>query len=186
MGSVSERPSRIPQAFRFFQSFPSAVKNGSLGVVRSMPSSIMAASSAVKLGCPSRGRYCVHQNASQTTPRTPDTAKVVRQPSASDRKGMHTAATAAPMLDPLSKIATAMPRSRAGNHSATTLLAPGQFNPSPMPKRNRKKLNDATELAKPVKMLAMDHQTTARLRPQRTPMKSSSTPPSSHVPAYAI
>ena len=54
---------------------------------------------------------------------------------------------AAPTLEPLSKIATAMPRSRAGNHSATTLLAPGQLKPSPMPSRNRQKLKDETEFA---------------------------------------
>ena len=39
--------------------------------------------------------------------------------------------------DPLSKIATATLRSAAGKNSATALFAPGQLNPSPIPKKNR-------------------------------------------------
>src|ERR1035438_7976190 len=99
--------------------------------------------------------------------------------------GIVTAATAAPTLEPLSKMATAIPRSRAGNHSATTLLAPGQLKPSPIPSRNRQKLKDETEFAKPVRILAADHQTTARLSPQRTPIRSRSRPPIGQVHAYA-
>jgi hypothetical protein len=55
-------------------------------------------------------------------------------------------ATAAPMEEPLSKMATAMARSRRGNHSETALVAPGQFADSPMPSRNRR----PAKLRKPV------------------------------------
>ena len=89
----------------------------------------------------------------------------------------------APTLEPLSKMATASPRSRAGNHSATVLLAPGQLQPSPRPSRKRNRLNCDNELASPGNMLATDHQIIASVSPMRVPMKSISTPPISHIPA---
>ena len=46
-----------------------------------------------------------------------------------------TGAIAPPTADPLSKIATAMPRSDSGNHSDTAFVAPGQFAASPAPSR---------------------------------------------------
>jgi hypothetical protein len=45
-------------------------------------------------------------------------------------------ASAAPIEEPLSNSATAHPLSRRGNHSATALVAPGQFADSPRPSRN--------------------------------------------------
>src|SRR6266516_229688 len=54
-------------------------------------------------------------------------------------------------------MATATPRSRAGNHSATVLLAPGQLNPSPIPSMIRKMLNDSTEFARAGSMLETNH-----------------------------
>ena len=55
-------------------------------------------------------------------------------------------AMAAPIDEPLSKIATAHPLSRRGNHSATALVAPGQFADSAAPSRNR----NAAKLRSPV------------------------------------
>src|SRR5579862_6081429 len=101
-------------------------------------------------------------------------------------QGMVSEAIAPPTLDPLSKIATATPRSFAGNHSATVLLAPGQLQPSPIPNRNLNAPNEATEFAKPVTMLMTDHQMTASASPRRVPMTSSRTPPINHIPAYEI
>ena len=83
-------------------------------------------------------------------------------------------------------MATATPRSRAGNHSATVLLAPGQLNPSPIPSMKRKMLNDSTEFARAGSVLETDHQTMARMSPSRVPMTSMIMPPTSHMTAYAI
>src|SRR4051812_29832614 len=110
-------------------------------------------------------------------PSAPDTRKAYRQPNRRGIHGITTAASAPPTLEPLSKIATAKPRSCAGNHSATALLAPGQFTPSPMPNRKRSAANDETEFAKPVAMLNSDHQTTAIASPSRVPVTSSAMPP---------
>ena len=55
-------------------------------------------------------------------------------------------ASAPPIDEPESKSATAHPLSRRGNHSATALVAPGQFADSPRPSRNR----HATRLRNPV------------------------------------
>ncbi len=89
----------------------------------------------------------------------------------------------APMLDPLSKMATLSPRSCAGNHSATVLLAPGQLNPSPIPSMKRKTASENTEPAKECSMLEADHQIIASVSPRRVPMMSMITPPTSHIPA---
>ena len=58
----------------------------------------------------------------------------------------NTGAMAPPIEDPLSKSATAHPLSRRGNHSATALVAPGQFADSASPSRNR----NAAKLRSPV------------------------------------
>ncbi len=99
-------------------------------------------------------------------------------------KGIDSAATAPPTLEPLSKMATERLRSWLGNHSATVLLAPGQFRPSPMPSRNRKDAKPKTEEANPVRMLTMDQKTTASASPSRVPTASRKMPPRSHVIAY--
>ena len=61
------------------------------------------------------------------------------------------------MPDPLSKIATAMPRSLAGNHSETALVAAGQLPASPMPSINRAARNDHSPLHKACSMPDTDH-----------------------------
>jgi len=73
----------------------------------------------------------------------------------------------APTLDLLSKIATAKLRSRGENHSATALLALVQLKPWSVPRRNRRVLNEATELAKRVRTPTIDHQMIAIDRPFR-------------------
>src|ERR1035438_9517999 len=98
---------------------------------------------------------------SQTNPISPETTKAERQPNLIAISGIDNAATAPPTLEPLSKMATARLRSWLGNHSATVLLAPGQFRPSPMPSRNRKDAKPKTEEANPVRMLTIDQKTTA-------------------------
>src|SRR5271157_349828 len=113
----------------------------------------------------------------------PEVKKAKRQPKLDAIKATSGGAMNPPMLEPLSKMATASPRSRAGNHSATVLLAPGQLQPSPMPSRNRKMLKEKTDLASDGSMLATDHQIMARVRPSRVPMRSMSTPPTSHITA---
>src|ERR1700687_5254242 len=109
---------------------------------------------------------------SHARPRTPEKANADRQPNWIAIHGMQIAARAPPTLDPLSKMATARPRSCGGKHSATALLAPGQLNPSPMPSRNRRTPNEATELATLVLRLTNDHQITAIERPRRVPTMS--------------
>ena len=82
----------------------------------------------------------------------PEKTKAARQPNDKAIKGMTSAATAPPTLEPLSKMATAKLRSWLGNHSATVLLAPGQLKPSPMPSMNRNAAKPKTDPAKPVRI----------------------------------
>src|ERR1700742_3323937 len=99
-------------------------------------------------------------------------------------RGIASAATAPPTLEPLSKSATATLRSSLGNHSATVLLAPGQLNPSPMPSRNRKAVKLKTEFASPVKMFTRDHKVAAKAKQSLVPTASNRKPPKSQVRAY--
>ena len=119
----------------------------------------------------------------QKNPSVPAVRNAKRQPNALASQAIRGGARIAPTLDPLSNIATARPRSRAGNHSATVLLAPGQLNPSPAPSKKRQIANVITEFASAVDMLASDHQTIARARPNRIPIRSITTPPISHMSA---
>src|SRR5579862_547443 len=119
--------------------------------------------------------------ASQIKPSAPEKTNAQRQPSSNAMIGMTTAATAPPTLEPLSNIATASPRSSRGNQSATALLAPGQFKPSPRPSRNRKDANPNAEVANPLRLLISDQKTTASANPSRVPMASRRIPPGSHV-----
>src|SRR5260370_42448419 len=112
-------------------------------------------------------------------PRIPENAKAERQPNWIAIHGMQRAASAPPTLDPLSKMATARPRSRGGKHSATALLAPGQLKPSPIPSRNRSAPNEDTELAKLGMKLTSGHQKTPIQRPRRVPTISRKMPPRS-------
>src|SRR3984957_10331822 len=119
--------------------------------------------------------------ANQTKPSSPEKIKDQRQPNANAIQGITRAARAPPTLEPLSKMATARLRSSLGNHSATVLLAAGQLKPSPIPRRKRKEAKAKTELAKPVRILTTDQNTTARARPSRVPTASRKIPPRSQV-----
>src|SRR4051812_29658355 len=127
--------------------------------------------------------YTRSHHTNHANPRIPENAKAVRHPNLRAIHGIHNAASAPPMLDPLSKMATASPRSCGGKHSATALLAPGQLKPSPIPSRNRRALKVDTEFAKLVVKLTRDHHTTAIERPSRVPAISRKMPPKSHVSA---
>ena len=83
---------------------------------------------------------------------------------------------AAPKDDPLSKRATAHPRSRRGNHSATAFVAPGQFAASPTPSRKRSPQKLRSPTASDVSMAATEYQRTPRVRPLRVPKRSRSRP----------
>ena len=83
---------------------------------------------------------------------------------------------AAPIDEPLSKRATAQPRSRRGNHSDTAFVAAGQFAASPAPSRKRKPQKLSRPLESDVRIAATEYQMTARLRPLRVPSRSTSRP----------
>ena len=93
-------------------------------------------------------------------------------------------ATAPPIAEPLSNSATAMPRSLAGNHSETALVAPGQFAASPAPSRNRNAQKLPRPLASDVSMAITEYHATARPRPRRVPSTSTRRPPMSCTTAY--
>src|SRR2546422_11687670 len=103
----------------------------------------------------------------QKKPSVPAVRTAKRQPNALASQAIRAGARIAPKLDPLSNIATARPRSRAENHSATVLLAPGQLNPSPAPSKNRQNANVTTELSSWVDMFASDHQNSVPASPYR-------------------
>ena len=83
---------------------------------------------------------------------------------------------AAPKEEPLSKSATAHPRSRRGNHSATALVAPGQLAASPAPSRKRKAQKLRSPLAKDVSMAASEYHSTPSVSPSRVPIRSRKRP----------
>src|SRR6266536_2186711 len=88
------------------------------------------------------------------------------------RKG----AIAPPTDDPLSKSATAQPRSDLGNHSDTVLVAPGQLAASPQPSRNRKPMKLRRPIARDVMAAATEYQLTVNRSPRRVPSQSSTRP----------
>src|ERR1700733_3608725 len=133
----------------------------------SWPARMNATSSDFTRGWLCRGWYTRSQTKSQTKPRSPENMKADLHPKARAIQGMARAANAPPKEEPLSKMATAMLRSRLGNHSATVLLAPGQLTPSPTPSRKRKAAKANTELANAVKILTSDQKETATARPIR-------------------
>src|SRR3954464_13463261 len=81
-----------------------------------------------------------------------------------------TGAMAPPMDEPLSKSATAQPRSRLGNHSETAFVAAGQLADSPAPSRQRKKLKLYRPTANEVSMEATEYQMTVIVKPLRVPV----------------
>src|SRR4026208_746597 len=81
-------------------------------------------------------------------------------------------AIAPPIDEPLSKSATAQPRSFLGNHSETAFVAAGQLADSPAPSRKRKHAKLRNPTARDVNMAAMEYQITVIVRPLRVPMRS--------------
>src|SRR5215472_1774519 len=90
-----------------------------------------------------------------------------------------TGAIAPPTADPLSKMATASPRSDSGNHSETALVAPGQFAASPAPSRNRNTAKLLRPLAAEVAIATAEYQSTASDSPRFVPNRSSNRPDTS-------
>src|SRR5579872_495493 len=87
-----------------------------------------------------------------------------------------TGATAPPTAEPLSNRATAIPRSDSGNHSDTTLVAPGQFAASPAPSRNRNRAKLRNPVASEVAIATVEYHSTAHESPRLLPSRSSSRP----------
>ena len=79
---------------------------------------------------------------------------------------------APPIDEPLSYSAAAKPRSRFGNHSETTLLAPGQFADSPAPSKKRNAAKLLMPVANDVSSETMEYQVTLIVRPSRVPRRS--------------
>src|SRR5712671_6769467 len=87
-------------------------------------------------------------------------------PNAEYNQITRTGAIAPPTAEPLSKIATASPRSDFGNHSETALVAPGQFAASPAPRRNRNAAKLLRPVAIEVAIATHEYQSTARDNPR--------------------
>src|SRR2546423_212477 len=81
-------------------------------------------------------------------------------------------AIAPPIEEPLSKSATAHPRSLFGNHSETAFVAAGQFADSPAPSRKRKTAKLRKPTAKEVSIAAIEYQMTVIVSPLRVPTRS--------------
>src|SRR5258707_8866569 len=80
-----------------------------------------------------------------------------------------TGAIAPPTAEPLSKIATARPRSDFGNHSDTAFVAPGQLAASPAPSRNRNAAKLFSPTAADVAIATTEYQSTPSDKPRRVP-----------------
>src|SRR5437867_9840550 len=94
-------------------------------------------------------------------------------------------AMAPPTEDPLSKRATAHPRSWRGNHSETALVAPGQLAASPVPNKNRNRQKLFNPVAREVRAAAQEYQSTEIVRQLRVPSRSIKRPDSACMTAYA-
>ena len=90
-----------------------------------------------------------------------------------------------PSDEPLSKIATASPRSRVGNHSETTFVEAGQLPASPIPSRKRRIRNDQRPPAKACSRPAIDHQERKTAIPVRAPIRSTTAPETICMMVYA-
>src|SRR6476661_11209355 len=110
---------------------------------------------------------------SHKKPRVPVMMNAGRQPPKYLYKPITSSGAIAPPIDePLSKSATAQPRSFFGNHSATALVAAGQFADSPAPRRKRKNAKLRKPPASDVSIAAIEYQMTVMVRPLRVPMRS--------------
>src|ERR1035438_5323223 len=81
-----------------------------------------------------------------------------------------------PIIEPALNTPTAKARSRAGNHSDTTFMAPEKLPHSPVPIQNRTAENWNAVRAKVCNAAASDHHTTEKEKPLRAPMRSISQP----------
>src|SRR6266540_5451785 len=81
-------------------------------------------------------------------------------------------AIAPPIEEPLSKRATAQPRSRFGNHSETAFVAAGQLADSPAPSKKRKSAKLRKPTASEVSIAAIEYQMTVIVSPLRVPTRS--------------
>ena len=90
-------------------------------------------------------------------------------------------AITAPMAVPALIMPIAVERSRAGNHSATALVAAGKPPPSPTPSRKRLSASDPKPLASPWPAHASDQQIMMRTKPRRVPSQSMSAPPPAYI-----
>src|SRR6266511_3270794 len=85
-------------------------------------------------------------------------------------------AIAPPIEEPLSKRATAQPRSLFGNHSETAFVAAGQLADSPAPSKKRKKAKLRKPTANEVNIAATEYQMTVMVKPLRVPIRSMNRP----------
>src|SRR5437867_11134776 len=85
-------------------------------------------------------------------------------------------AIAPPIEEPLSKSATAQPRSRLGNHSATAFVAAGQFADSPSPSKKRRPQKLFSPVASEVSIAAIEYHVTVIVRPRLVPKRSINRP----------
>src|SRR5437763_4166199 len=113
-----------------------------------------------------------HQAASHRKPARPTSTNAQRQPRRNSRNATTGGARMAPIEEPLLKMPEAKARSLSGNHSATTLTAPGQFPASPMPSKKRQaaRLTGPFENAWSTELA--DHQSMHSPYPTRVPSRS--------------
>src|SRR4030095_10415538 len=119
----------------------------------------------------------MRQAPTQRNPSVPVITNAGRQPPKYlYRPITRTGAMAPPIDEPLSKRATAQPRSRFGNHSETAFVAAGQLADSPAPRRKRKKAKLRNPTAKEVNIAAIEYQMTVIVNPLRVPTRSMNRP----------
>src|ERR1700728_26337 len=82
----------------------------------------------------------------------------------------------APSAKPHHAVAMSVERLRAGAYSATSAITFGIAPPTPMPQRNRRAVNGATEVAKADAMLRTPNQTTHKARVRMRPNRSARRP----------
>src|SRR4030095_14557353 len=115
----------------------------------------------------------MRQAPTQRNPSVPVITNAGRQPPKYlYRPITRTGAMAPPIEEPLSKRATAQPRSRFGNHSETAFVAAGQFADSPAPSKKRKKAKLRIPTDSEVSIAAIEYQITVIVRPFRVPKRS--------------
>src|SRR4051812_12194334 len=117
-----------------------------------------------------------HHAASHKKPANPTSTNAQRQPRRISRNATTGGARIAPIEEPLLKMPEAKARSLSGNHSATTLTAPGQFPASPMPSRKRQTPRLTGPFEKAWSIELADHHSMQSPYPARVPRRSISGP----------